>query len=301
MRLLIVLLAGFATTNLYAHKGEPCQKRLTSQPHLTAEESELRDQILTLMIAEATPKVEAQQKDAELAQQLRWTANEGLDLSNGITSFSKQTSPIQLEALRLATLLDSVGAEWKKKVHLGNDPLALDLGAFPQYGIDRVLAHISFQDLLLNELPKERLMGVTYEIRLTPGHLTSINLPKVSVSIPMSRGRGNDKQRWIRRNQVIRRHRSRFDSLTAQYESLRFLHTVVSLSRANAKAEPAIFLVPESELDSGLILRPPMKFSQVAELHLAIESLFEETFNGHKDVTVLTGYQNGESRNPAAR
>jgi len=266
---------------------------------LEAGEAQLRDSILELLIAEARIAAAQSKVDPELAKQLRWTANEGVNIQSA--EDMKALSPMQLEAMRIATLLDPAPAVWANVPHFADNPLEIALNSYPELGLGRVTAHLSLNDLTLNGNVKERLLGVTFIFPLIDGDNTSVELPAIITSMPMQWGRGNDRAKITRRRSLMGRHRRRFDQETLGQPRIRVLHSVISLGREKTPAGRFIYVLPDTEQNSSLIFKASANPLAKYALAKSLEGIFATALSAAKEVKVINGYQNGDNKSPMSR
>jgi len=245
---------------------------------------------LEALIEEAERLFRADQKDENLAQLLTATANQGIDIEN--------MTDLQLNAFRLAGLIKAPPKkEWKRLTRYKNNPKTLELGAFPERGIDFVRAHIIMSELTLNGKTQERLLGVTYEVSLTPGDGRSRDLEAVTEGKISTWEQANSEAKYKRRKRLIHILKEKFDYL-ARGEDTRLLHAVVSLARH--KSILGSYVLPKTQID------PISAFSLedqtlTENYEVEMRNHFLSVLSGERDVTVLTGYQNGNARNPSHR
>ncbi len=292
---ILVMIGPFAST---ATPKASCQPDLVPKTVLAEGEAELRDELLTSMLDNARALVAQGKTDPELARQLRWTANEGVNIQS--SEDLKKLTPAQMEALRLVSLLDPHPATWKEDVHFEGAPLEISLGAYPIFGLGRVVAHVTVQDLTLNGTVKERLLGVTFVLPLIDGDNTAVELPAVVRSVPMKWGTGNDRAKIKRRNSVANRHQRQFDHLVLGQPRLRLIHSVTSLSREKVMGR-FIYILPGNGLNSRLIMQAPTNESAYAAVAQSLDTIFITAFTGEKEVRVINGYQNGDNKSPIKR
>ncbi|MCB0379301.1 MAG: hypothetical protein KDD33_12480 [Bdellovibrionales bacterium] len=249
--------------------------------------------ILQSLVEKAERLVEQGEIDAKLAQKLIAEANKGIDISN------PSPSPLHMRAFAAAGKLKGQQARWTLVRRFTKNPQGVLLGEFPDQGIEAVKANVSFLDLQLNGAIKERLMGVTFVIRTTEGDLRSQDLPKVMKTIPMDWNKANSMPAYKRRLSLLHSHKELFDKV-ADDPFYRVLHSVISLNRLGRDVEN--FLIPTTEINPLTKLRESRE-AGMADPYLvfALRDLFLTSLTGKRDVKVMNGYQNGDSRNPRHR
>ena len=250
--------------------------------------SKFVDHNLERLVDEAELVLMDGKKDAELAALITSVANEGIDVAN-MTS-------LQLEAFKIASLIKPPPRkEWVSGTRYRKNPKTVELGAFPERGIDFVRAHIIMRELKLNDKTQERLVGVTFEISLSEGDARSTDLDKITEAKIKTWTKANSHQAYRRRKHLTHILRESFDHL-AKKENKRLIHSVTSLSRNSSTTMGYTF--PRTDLDPVVYIRE-RRPEQVHELSAYLSNLFLAVLSGENDVTVLNGYQNGNTANPA--
>ncbi|MCJ8276319.1 MAG: hypothetical protein HRT44_08675 [Bdellovibrionales bacterium] len=253
---------------------------------LTCSESFGESALLDRALERASEYIETEQTNAELADLIISMANRNL-------TDPSQATPRQIEAFRIARILkgnDQV--RWTSTVRYRDNPYAVELGPFPHQGIESVTAHIVTRDLKKNDRTVERLTGITFEIRLIEGDSRLRELSPIIVSNNIPWGKPNIQALIKRRNRVISILRGHFDGM-AREPHTRIIHHIISLSRPRSQ-DLNNYVIPGSDVNPHTALRE----STLSERFLyELRREFNTALTGEREAQVMTGYQNGDSRN----
>jgi len=187
--------------------------------------------------------------------------------------------------------------EWKKQTRFKKNPKTLDLGGFPERGIENVTAFVIMSELTLNGKVRERLQGVTFRIELEKGDDRSADLEPITETKIDAWNKPNSQQVYKRRQRLIYILKEEFDDL-AQNPNLRLIHSVVSLARHQSNL--GSYVLPRTQVDP-LIVFSARQPELTGEFKMHLRSQFLSALSGEPEITVMTGYHNGSAMNPNRR